>query len=132
MPHALIIEDTYLIAMSVQEELRELGYSSFSAAISVSGALDAACDRSPDLIVSNHLILGGTGTDAVLEICSGADIPVVFVTGSRDEVRQRLPSAIIVDKPYTIVQLREAVEEAVRQPFIHPSPAGQTVPRLGE
>jgi two-component system, response regulator PdtaR len=120
--HALIIEDELLLAFAVEEALRELGYSTFEIATSVVAAVEAAKRQCPDIIVANHLIIDGTGTDAVLAICSDKAIPVVFVTGSEPEVRQRLPNALIVEKPLTQALFGDAVGNAVLNPFRH-SPA---------
>lgn len=117
--HALIIEDELLLAFSVEEALKKLGYSTFEIAVSVDQAIQAAGTRWPDLIVANHRITGGTGTDAVLAICSDKEAPVVFVTSSGPEVRERLPQALIVQKPFELPHLEAAVGTAVQQPFRH-------------
>lgn len=117
MLHALIVEDELLLAFAVEEALRELGYSTFEIATSVTTAVEAAKRQCPDLIVANHLIVDGTGTDAVLAICCDKAIPVVFVTGSGPEVRERLPNALIVDKPLSRTHFGDAVGKAVQSPF---------------
>ena len=116
--HALIIEDQFLIALSVEEALRELRYLTFDIAPSVALAVMAATKHCPDLIVADHRILDGTGTDAVLAICSDKPIPTVFLTGSGEEVRERLPGALILPKPYTMAQLKDAIDAAVVRPFL--------------
>jgi CheY-like chemotaxis protein len=100
--------------------LREIGFQSFDAANSVGEAIAAAHRRCPDLIVADHHLIDGTGTDAVLAICSGQDIPVVFVTASGPEVRSALPHAIIVSKPFLCASLHRAVEQAQESPFVCP------------
>lgn len=115
----LIIEDELLLAFSVEEALRQIGYSKFEIATSLGQAIEAGKKQCPDLIVANHRITDGTGTDAVLAICADKAIPVVFVTASEPEVRQRLPNAIVVPKPFAIPQLEVAVGTAVKRPFRH-------------
>lgn len=117
MSHALIIEDEFLIAFSIEEALRQLGYSTFEIAVSVDQAIQAAEKQCPDLIIADHRIIDGTGTDAVTAICADQVIPVVFVTGSGSEVRERLPEAVIVPKPFTLPSLEAAVSAAVERPF---------------
>lgn len=117
MSLALIIEDDYFVAFSVQEALSQLGYSDFDIVTSVREAIEAAERRCPDLIVANHRIADGTGTDVVLAICAEKAIPVVFVTASGPEVRERLPDAMIVAKPFTVPALSAAVREAAERPF---------------
>ncbi|MDP9415252.1 MAG: response regulator [Pseudomonadota bacterium] len=115
--HALIIEDSYILAMTIEDALRPLGYVSFDLAPNVAAALAAAEDRCPDLIVADQRLDTGTGTEAVRRICAGKPIPVVFVTGSASEVRAELPLAIIVDKPFGDAALHGAIMRAVANPF---------------
>ncbi|MFN3388959.1 MAG: response regulator [Allosphingosinicella sp.] len=116
--HALLIEDDYIVTLLVEDALRPLGYSAFDRAESVADAVRLAARACPDLIVANHRIVDGTGTDAVLAICADKSIPVVFVTASRDEVQARLPDALIVDKPFVSAILHDAVRKAVERPFL--------------
>ena len=115
--HALIIEDSYLLAMAIEDALSPLGYSSFDVAPDVPAALAAAEARCPDLIVADQRLDSGTGTEAVRRICAEKPIPVVFVTASANEVRADLPRAIIVDKPFDGMALHRAVGRAVADPF---------------
>lgn len=117
MSHALIIEDEFLLAFAVEESLSQLGYASFTIATSMSEAVAAAEERCPDLIVADHRILDGTGTEAVMAICAEQVIPVVFVTSSELEVRESLPHALIVPKPVTLPHLEAAVKAAVESPL---------------
>ena len=119
MSHALIIEDELLLALAVEEALSQLGYATFAIATSMAQAIEAAERQCPDLIVADHHITDGTGTEAVQSICSEKEIPVVFVTGSEPEVRAQLPDALIVAKPFTLSQLQENVSAAVARPFQH-------------
>lgn len=113
---ALIIEDEYLIALAIEDALSELGYTTFVFADSVAGAIEAAGEGSPDLIVADHRISDGTGTDAVKAICSGKAIPVVFMTGSGEEVREEIPDAVIVLKPFSLPLLEGAIKRAIEHP----------------
>jgi CheY-like chemotaxis protein len=115
--HALIIEDSYLLAMEVEDSLRPLGYLSFDIAPDVAGAIEAAEARCPDLIVADQRLDSGTGTDAVRRICAGKMIPVVFVTGSASEVLAELPVAIVVEKPFARAAFQRAIDRAVTEPY---------------
>jgi|SRR5205085_1107058 len=110
--HALIIEDEPLIAMAIEDVLRDEGYSSFDFAISADDAVAAATRHCPDLITADVQLAPGSGVDAVLSICSRGRIPVVFVTSTGLEVRSRCPQHIIVAKPFRPSHLAEAVRLA--------------------
>lgn len=115
--HALIIEDSYLLAMEVEDALRPLGYLSFDIVPDVAGAIEAAEARCPDLIVADQRLDAGTGTEAVRRICAGKTIPVVFVTGSASEVRAEFPLAIVVEKPFGRAALHGAIGRALAEPY---------------
>ncbi len=118
--HALLIEDEFLIVLAIEQALGNIGFTSFDAAPSVEEAVAAAERKCPDLIVANHHLIDGTGTDAVLEICSDRDIPVVFVTANGRDVSKRLPNAIVVAKPFADRSLHDAVGQAQAKPFACP------------
>ena len=115
--HALIIEDSYVLAMALEDALRALGYVSFDLAANVAEAIAAAEARCPDLIVADQRLDSGTGTDAVRRICSEKPIAVVFVTGSAEEVLAELPLAIIVEKPFAHATLHGAIGKALASPY---------------
>ncbi len=115
--HALIIEDSFLVSMTLEDALRPLGYSSFDIAVNVSEALVAAEGRCPDLIVADHRLESGTGVEAVRRICARKAIPVLFVTGSASEVHAELPDAIVLHKPFQDSALHAAAARARAEPF---------------
>jgi DNA-binding response OmpR family regulator len=117
MSRALIIEDDWLVAFSIEEALRTLGYSVFKIVDSVKAAIEAAQKHRPDLIIADHQIADGTGTEAVLAICSDQSIPVVWVTASGPEVRKQVADAVIVDKPFHLTGLIAALSSAKERPF---------------
>jgi len=47
--HALIIEDDALVAMAIEEILRDCGFTSFHLAVSLDEAVAAARERCPSL-----------------------------------------------------------------------------------
>ena len=118
--HALLIEDEYFVVLAIESALRQIGFTSFADANSVGEAIDAAHARCPDLIIANHHLIDGTGTDAVLAICTGKEIPVVFVTANGRDVTSGLPGAIVVDKPFVTSSLHFAVQQAQANPFVCP------------
>ncbi len=107
--HALIIEDEVLVAILIEDYLRERGYTSFDLVATEEEAVSAAKARCPDLISSDVRLAQGSGITAVQEICSERTIPVIFITGSAEEVRERAPGAVIVEKPPTDESLSKAL-----------------------
>lgn len=106
--HALIIEDEMLIALEIEQLLRDLGYDSFDWADSPSAAIDCARHRRPDLITADLRIIGGTGVEAVSAIRAElGELPVVYVTANADLLRHE-PGARVVSKPIQPRRLAEA------------------------
>lgn len=118
--HALLIEDEYFVVAAIETALRQIGFTSFDDANTVGEAVAAATRQCPDLIVADHHLIDGTGTDAVLAICSGKEIPVVFVTANGKDVKKRLADAIVVPKPFASLSLHIAVGQAQDNPFVCP------------
>ena len=106
--HALIIEDESLIAMAIEDVLRDCGFASFDVAVSADEAVAAAARKCPDLITADVELRPGCGITAVQSRCSGRPIPVVFITGSPGEVRIRMPGHRLVEKPFSAERIMEA------------------------
>jgi DNA-binding response OmpR family regulator len=117
--HALIVEDEAVIAMIIEEILRDCGFTSFDIAATCDEAIAAAGRKCPDLISADAELTPGSGIDAVSAICCGLTIPVIFITGSPVDVRRSFPRHPLVLKPFTPRDVKRAVELALK-----PAPDG--------
>ena len=113
--HAFIIEDDYLIARSLQDMLEQLGFDSFSFARSEDTAILGASENWIDLITADIRLFPGDGLKAVEAICAKRRIPALFITGYAEELRDRAPSAAIVQKPVKMEELRAAVGKVLAE-----------------
>lgn len=111
--HAFIIEDDYLIGQSLQDLLERLGFERFSFARSEDAAVLGATEKQIDLITADVRLLPGDGLKAVELICAERDIPVIFITGYADELRDRAPGATVIQKPIDEEELAAAVRHVV-------------------
>ncbi len=111
--HAYIIEDDYLISKALQDMLEELGFTKFSFARSEDAAVLGAHQPHIDLISADVRLLPGDGVRAVEAICAERDIPVVFITGYREELEERKPDATVLEKPVKPDELAEAVRKVL-------------------
>ncbi len=109
--HALIIEDDNLIAIAIEEVLRECGFTSFHFAVSLDEAVAAARERCPRLITADVELKPGSGIDSVQTICSDNPIPVIFITARADAARSRMPP--VLSKPFRISDVESAVREVM-------------------
>jgi len=113
--HAFIIEDDYLIAQSLRDMLEPLGFTTFSFARSEDAAVMGARAQTIDLITADVRLLPGDGVSAVEAICKDRHIPVVFITGYAEELEDRAPTAVVVQKPIKAEHLSAAVNNVLRQ-----------------
>jgi two-component system, response regulator PdtaR len=113
--HAFIIEDEYLISRSLQDMLERLGFNTFSFARSEDAAIMGARAETIDLITADIRLLPGDGLRAVEEICAKRQIPVVFITAYAEELQDRVPEAVVVQKPVKADALEDAVRRAMGQ-----------------
>ena len=108
--HALIIEDEPLIAMMIEDELRDMGFTTFDVAVEEQAAIHAAELRCPDLITADERLAQGSGIEAVKVICLERAIAVVFIVGNPHSLK--IPDAVSLVKPFLASDLRVAVEKA--------------------
>ena len=113
--HAFIIEDDYLIGQSLRDMLERMGFNKFSFARSEDAAIMGATEQQIDLITADVRLLPGDGLSAVEAICEKHHRPVIFITGYADELAERAPDAIVVQKPVKDEELKQAVEQALAQ-----------------
>ena len=114
--HALIIEQDAWISLMIEDALRDVGYTTFDIAASQSEALDLASKNWPDLITADVRLGTSNGFETVSTICASQYIPVVFVTATGWEVRNRSPDLAVVQKPFRVIDLKVAIEQAVSLP----------------
>lgn len=112
--HALIIEDEPMIALIIEDYLRESGFSSVDIVSTERAAVEAVARCCPDLITSDVRLADGCGIAAVQSIRRDHDIPVLFITATPMEIGQRLPRTEILGKPFTQDELRAALMGACR------------------
>ena len=78
-------------------------------------AIMGATEQQIDLITADVRLLPGDGLNAVEAICAKRQMPVIFITGYADELAERAPDALVVQKPIKPEELEEAVQKALGQ-----------------
>ena len=105
MCHVLIIEDEMLAAVDIQGTLKPVGASSFAFADNEREALDEARKRRPDVIISDFMLIEGSGPAAVRAIRTElGDIPVSYVTAIPEHLEEG-DDVLVVEKPFDQRQL---------------------------
>ncbi len=116
----LIIEDEPIIAMDLENLVTELGHKVVAVASTKDEAVAKAHSERPGLVLADiNLGEGGSGIDAVSEILSAFDIPVIFITAYPEKLLtgERPEPTYLIAKPF----LPETVQATVGQAlFFHP------------
>jgi CheY-like chemotaxis protein len=109
----LVVEDEYLIAAMIAEQLEELGYGVVGPAFSMAEARRLAQSAPIDCALLDW-DLAGCATGDIADILSARHIPFVFASGygqAPDPARRGDP---VLKKPFAFDDLRRAVESALR------------------
>jgi len=111
----LIIEDEALTALYLASLLEEIGAGQIGVAHSEAEAYRLAGELRPTLIVADvNLGHGGSGLRAARRLVEQeGGIPVIFVTGNRQQIERELFDDVValIDKPLNPMALRAAVQQ---------------------
>jgi CheY-like chemotaxis protein len=112
----LIVEDEWLIAEELKDQLQDMGHKPVGTAFNCSQALELLRHSKPDIAILDTQ-LGSETCEVVLNQCVRDGIPIIISTG-HDEAH--LPAfvgdQIMVSKPNAPNALAKALAEAVRPP----------------
>lgn len=113
----MIIEDEAIIATDLESIVAEMGHAVTGIARTETRALDLAAEEKPDLILSDiQLADQSSGIDAVNRILErDGDLPVIFITAYPERLLtgEGPEPAFLISKPYTELQVRSAVSQAM-------------------
>ena len=114
----LVVEDSRIIALELEERLRSLGYTVETVVSSGKKAVEEAGRLRPDLVLMDIRLKGEMdGVEATTAIRADLDIPVVYLTAYEDEDTLRRakitePYGYIL-KPFEERELHTAIEIAL-------------------
>jgi CheY-like chemotaxis protein len=112
----LIIEDEALIALDLKLILESLGHRVTAIARSRQEALNSAARNLPGLVIADiRLADGSSGLDAVNEMLSSFEMPVVFVTAYPEALTtgERPEPAFVVAKPFRADTIKAIVSQVL-------------------
>jgi DNA-directed RNA polymerase specialized sigma24 family protein len=116
----LIIEDEPVIAADIAALVKELGHRVTHIAATRAEAADAARRDEPGLVLADiQLADGSSGIDAVRDILSGRDAPVIFITAFPERLLtgERPEPTFLITKPFQPETVKAAIGQAL---FFHP------------
>lgn len=118
-PRALIVEDEFLIAEGLRVQLGAMGVDVCDVATTAEAAIALAAKHRPDLVLMDVRLDGEKdGVDAAVEIHRNIKTPVIFLTGSREDmtiarINEDHPAGVLF-KPVSPVQLKRTIEAVLR------------------
>ena len=119
-PHGgiLVVDDEFLIADLLSMMLEEMGLDVCASAASAEEAIAMVQRHEPGLVLMDVRLKGAKdGVDAANEICAIRPVPIIFITGSREqETVQRIEEGQrgpVLFKPVRFDQLRQEVLRAI-------------------
>ena len=124
--HVLVVEDDHRISDAIGIRLRANGYRVSVAADAAEAAEHVLVDT-PDIALMDINLPDGNGLSLAARmrlLRSTVDVPIVFITASRDPVhreRARTLGLPLLEKPFPAVTLLETIAATVgaREP-VHP------------
>jgi DNA-directed RNA polymerase specialized sigma24 family protein/CheY-like chemotaxis protein len=112
----LIIEDEPIISLDLQSIVREMGHTVAAIATTRDEAVSAARRTEPGLVLADiKLADGSSGIDAVRQILSEVQVPIVFITAYPERLLtgERPEPTFLVTKPFVSETVRVAVSQAL-------------------
>ncbi len=112
----MIIEDEPLIALDIEQMIEELGHKAVGIARTHSEAVKLYNETAPKMILADiQLADGSSGIDAVNEILTSADVPVIFITAFPERLLtgERPEPAFLVTKPFSPDMVKALISQAL-------------------
>lgn len=119
----LIVEDEALLALELEDVLKAGGHEVVGPAMSKREATRLAEERRVDLaLVDVHLLDGPTGVEVARQL-TALGVPVVFMTANLRRIPEDFAGALgVVEKPYTLHGLDNALAYVARRLSGDPPP----------
>lgn len=112
----LIIEDEPIISLDLQSIVREMGHQVVATATTRDEAVRAARRTEPGLVLADiKLADGSSGIDAVRQILSEVQVPIIFITAYPERLLtgERPEPTFLVTKPFVPETVRVAISQAL-------------------
>ncbi|SMF57720.1 Sigma-70, region 4 [Tistlia consotensis] len=112
----LIIEDEPIISADLEMIVKGLQHDVIGVARTRTEAVDAARRERPGLVLADiQLADGSSGIDAVTDILSSFDVPVIFITAFPERLLtgERPEPSFLITKPYQDDTVKAAIGQAL-------------------
>ena len=112
----LIIEDEPIIALDIEGMVRDLGHDVLGVARTHREAVSLVKSAAPGLVLADiQLADGSSGLDAVNEILTEIEVPVIFITAFPERLLtgEKPEPAFLITKPFRPEAVKAAISQAL-------------------
>ncbi|MEN0040273.1 MAG: response regulator [Pseudomonadota bacterium] len=112
----LIIEDEPLIAIDIEQLVKDIGHEVTAIARTHTEAIAEIAKREPGMILADiQLADGSSGIDAVNEALEGINVPVIFITAYPERLLtgDRPEPAFLITKPFRPETVKAVISQAL-------------------
>jgi CheY-like chemotaxis protein len=115
---ALIVDNEIFFAISLEADMRALGFDICDLAANGQQACNLAMSHQPDVVLMDVNLEGGReGIEVARWLRKTCDANVIFITGYADRdtiarIRKQVPGAAVLPKPFYHDRLADAVAVA--------------------
>src|SRR5919109_964146 len=109
-PNILIIEDNMIIAMDIQDRLESFGYGVPAIITTGEEAIANIAELKPDLIIMDVALKGSlNGIETARKIHEDFKVPVIYLTGNSDLLKQANITDPYIVKPFEDEELKRLI-----------------------
>ncbi len=112
VPRVLIVEDEFLIALMMEEMVREMGYEVSGIAHNIATARREFAKKNFDAVLLD-ISVGGRRDPETADFLLKTGVPFAFVTGYDYLVEPRHEKIPVLQKPFLPAQIRTLLEQLV-------------------
>lgn len=111
MSRVLLVEDEVLIAMMLEDKLRDLGHCVTGVAATVAGGIGMLRETDPDVAIVEFKLADGECGDLLAEL-RARRVPFVVVTAARiDRADARFADIDVLEKPVDMAHLADVLDQ---------------------
>jgi DNA-binding response OmpR family regulator len=109
----LVVEDDAMLGVLLAEMLEDMGHDICALETTEAGAVAAAAQYRPDLMILDARLGAGSGISAVEEILRTWLVPHLFMSGNISKVKALRPGAEVLEKPFREAELARAIQRVL-------------------
>jgi len=109
----LIVDDDPMICLLLGEMIEQIGHGVCGSASSAAAALAVAAMHRPDLLIVDAALGEDSGYETVAKITAARFIPHIYITGNIHRLRNLMPGALALEKPFKEAALAMAIQLAL-------------------